>query len=129
MFIIWQELVEHCLISAALMGVPGIVFEFLLKKKNPECVQGLLRNLSKRRKSEVQFIQKIGQKRFGVYAIVGVDAETFLPDFLNKLNFTSICVFWKDFSTVMHVKSKRSFNLLCARSFEIFIKRNCLINL
>ena len=25
----------------------------------------------KRRKSEVQFIQKIGQKRFGVYAIVG----------------------------------------------------------
>ena len=85
----------------------------------------LLRNLSKRRKSEVQFIQKIGQKRFGVYAIVGlwkngslvctcvprsssrhawflnpdfssvfsqtddgVDAETFLPDFLNKLNFT-----------------------------------------
>ena len=53
----------------------------------------LLRNLSKRRKGKVQFIQKIGQKRFGIYAIVGltddgVDAEKFLPDFLNKLNFT-----------------------------------------
>ena len=32
----------------------------------------LLRNLSKRRKSEVQFILKIGQKRSGVYAIVGL---------------------------------------------------------
>ena len=43
----------------------------------------------------------------------GVDAETFLPDFLNKLNFMHhFCVFWKDFSTIMHVKSKRSFNLL-----------------
>ena len=31
----------------------------------------LLRNLFKRRKSEVQFIEKIGQKRFGVHAIVG----------------------------------------------------------
>ena len=35
----------------------------------------LLRNLSKRRKSEVQFIQKIGQKRFGVYAIVGSETS------------------------------------------------------
>ena len=32
----------------------------------------MLRNLSKRRKREVQFIEKIGQKRFGVYAIVGL---------------------------------------------------------
>ena len=37
-------------------------------------------------KVKLTLFQKIGQKRFGVYAIVktddGVDAETFLPDFL-----------------------------------------------
>ena len=42
---------------------------------------------SKRRKSEVQFIQKIGQKRFGVYAIVSLSqqfSKTQIPWHLNK---------------------------------------------
>ena len=46
-------------------------------------------------KVKFSLFRKSGKKRFGVYAIVGlrptddgVDAETFLPDFLNKLNFT-----------------------------------------
>ena len=63
--------------------------------------------------SEVEFIQKSNKN---------VPASTpssvwpwrrrrmFLLDFLNKLNFT--CVIWKLFSAIMHVKSKRSFNLL-----------------
>ena len=44
---------------------------------------------SKDAKVKLTLFQKIGQKRFGVYAIVsfdktddGVDAETFLPNFL-----------------------------------------------
>ena len=44
---------------------------------------------SKDAKVKLTLFQKIGQKRFGVYAMVsfdktddGVDAETFLPDFL-----------------------------------------------
>ena len=41
----------------------------------------------------------------------GVDAETFLPDFFwNKVNFTFAS--FENLSAIMHVKSKRSFNLL-----------------
>ena len=62
----------------------------------PHPVLQWLRNLSKRRKGEVNSVysenraktlRRLRHRRF-VQTDDGVDAETFLPDFLNKLNFT-----------------------------------------
>ena len=55
----------------------------------------------------------------------GVDAETFLPDFLNKLNFTFAS--FENFSAIMHVKSKRSFNLQNEQNVPIFLSKPIIL--
>ena len=112
--LIWTSLNNHLYCTMSV----NLAF-FLTRRLNSPfslltsvCLQTLICviNFQKTQRWSWLYSRKSGKKRFGVYWRWRRRRNVFCPIFWNKVNFTFAS--FENLSAIMHVKSKRSFNLL-----------------